>query len=100
MNKRRREGVDFTDEDALKFRISMFDPVARAKLYEETAPRKKINAPETNKNEHGFTDEEVTFIKEAFPEEGGKRRKRKSRKVRKSRKTRKVRRSRTRRHRR
>lgn len=106
MNKRKDSPVDFTNEDALKFRIAMYDPVARAKLYEETAPKKPKMSSENSApklNNFGFTDDEVNYIKDTFSEtEGGKksrRMRRKSRRNKKSRKGRKSRRNRkSRRH--
>lgn len=88
--------VDFTDEDALKFRIARYDPVARAKLYEETAPKKIKMSSENSAskmNEYGFTDDEVKYIKDTFSEtEGGKKSRRMRRKSRRSKKSRKTRR--------
>ena len=90
--------VDFTDEDALKFRIAMYDPVARAKLYEETAPKRATMSSENmapKQNDFGFTDEEVKYIKDAFSEsEGGKKSRRMRRKSRRNKKSRKSRRNR------
>jgi len=98
--------IDFTDEDAREFRLAMVDPEVRAKLYEKTRLRseelrnsvhnKIERASPTLVNEHGFTDEEVDFLKDIFKtnKTGGKYHRRSHKKGRKTKRTRKHRKSR------
>ena len=60
---------EFTQEEANEFKLAMRDPVKWKELYDKVDKRNKELYGDTNKavNEHGFTDEEVTFLKDTFP---------------------------------
>lgn len=59
---------EFTQAEAVEFRLAMRDPVKWKELYEKVDKRNKelYGEPKKSVNEHGFTDEEVNFLKDTF----------------------------------
>jgi hypothetical protein len=97
--------VEFTDADATEFRLAMRDPEKWKALYDKVDQKNKLNygkdyGSHKPVNEQGFTDEEVTFLKETFPanEKGGTKRGYRKKRTKKTRKN-KTRRGRKRRSR-
>lgn len=62
---------DFTDEDAIEFKLAMKDPERWRALHEKVEKINKENRDiyrDVKKpvNEQGFTDEEISFLKESL----------------------------------
>lgn len=68
------EPREFTDEEAIEFKLAMRDPQKWKELHEKTAQISKSlrekgrSAKKRKTNEYGFTDEEVDYIKDTFDE--------------------------------
>lgn len=60
---------EFTQAEADEFKLAMRDPVKWKELYDKVDKRNKelYGDSKQSVNEHGFTDEEVAFLKESFP---------------------------------
>lgn len=65
---------EFTQEEADEFRLAMRDPKKWKELYEKVDKRNDqlYGDEKKNVNEYGFTDEEVTVLKESFPNDENK----------------------------
>jgi hypothetical protein len=68
------EPREFTDAEAVEFKLAMKDPIKWKELYEKTEKRSKAlrekqsQSKKRKLNEYGFTNEEVDYIKDTFAE--------------------------------